>query len=380
MSKTYSPEFKLQVVLEALQSDRTDAEIARAYDVHPVTLSNWKKKLKDNGAKAFGGDNELKEKEKKIAMTTTEKVRLTGQCKEDYGLNRCLQAIGLPKSTYYYRKRRPDGPSEDDQRLMQHIRAIIRAHPDYGYRRILPELRKRSGETVHHKRLRRLLREHELGLPRCLPKTKPSPVRKILREASGKLNLVEVCLGTDREPEPLDVFSTDFTELAYASGQRKAHLMAVVDVGSRCALGWAVGPSANRALALRCWEQVRARMAALSQSLEGRVLHSDLDSVYTSSDWLRRVLLDDGLRVSYSERGAKDNPWIESLWGRMKTEIGSRITEAQTLPELEAVIDERFRYYNHSRRHSQIGNQPPVPYLANLLGPPELTYAVPPAA
>ena len=67
MSKTYSPKFKLQVVLEALQSDRTDAEIARAYEVHPVTLSSWKKKLKDNGAKAFGGDNALKEKEKKIA-------------------------------------------------------------------------------------------------------------------------------------------------------------------------------------------------------------------------------------------------------------------------------------------------------------------------
>jgi transposase-like protein len=42
MSKTYSPEFKLQVVLEALTSNRTDAEIARAYEVHPVTLSNWK--------------------------------------------------------------------------------------------------------------------------------------------------------------------------------------------------------------------------------------------------------------------------------------------------------------------------------------------------
>ena len=75
MSKTYSPEFKLQVVLEALQSDRTDAEIARAYEVHPVTLSNWKKKLKDNGAKAFGGDNDLKEKEKKIAKLE----RMVGQ-------------------------------------------------------------------------------------------------------------------------------------------------------------------------------------------------------------------------------------------------------------------------------------------------------------
>jgi transposase InsO family protein len=126
-------------------------------------------------------------------------------------------------------------------------------------------------------------------------------------------------------------------------------------------------------------------MAALSRSLEGRVLHSDLDSVNTSYDWLRQVLLDDGLRVSYSERGAKDNPWIESqrryfCEGRMKTEIGSRITEAQTLPELEAVIDERFHYYNHRRRHSQIGNQPPVPYLADLLGYPEMTYSVTPAA
>jgi hypothetical protein len=27
---------------------------------------------------------------------------------------------------------------------------------------------------------------------------------------------------------------------------------------------------------------------------------------------------------------------------------------------LEAVIDKRFRYDNHKRRHSQIGHQPPV--------------------
>lgn len=305
---------------------------------------------------------------------------MVDQHKKERGLNRCLQATQLPKSTYYYRKNRPDGLSEDDQRLMTHIREIIRDHPDYGYRRILPELRERTGEQVNHKRLRRLLNEHELGLPRCLPKAKPSPVRAILQEASGELNLVQEYLGTGLDPEPLEVFSTDFSELSYAEGTRTAHLMAVVDVGSRCALGWAVGPSANRKLALRCWERVRARMATLGQPLEGSVLHSDLDSVYTSYDWLRQVLLDDGLRVSYSERGAKDNPWIESLWGRMKTETGSRIVEAQTLPELDTVIDERFHYYNRRRRHSQIGNQPPVTYLANLLGHPEITYSVAPAA
>jgi len=263
---------------------------------------------------------------------------------------------------------------------MQHIRAIIRDHPDYGYRRILPELRERTGERVNHKRLRRLLNEHELGLPRCLPKATPSPVQEILQEAAGQLNLVTDYLGTGQHPKPLEVFSTDFTQLSYAEGARKAHLMAVVDIGSRCALGWSVGPSANRELALRCWKQVRARMTELDQPLEGTILHSDLDSVYTSYDWLRQVLLDDGLRVSYSERGAKDNPWIESLWGRMKTEAGSRIVEAQTLPDLEDVIDERFRYYNCRRRHSQIGNRPPLTYLANVLDHPELTYSMASAA
>jgi transposase-like protein len=73
--RTYSPEFKLQVVLEALQSEGTDGKAARAYDIHPVTLSNWKKKLKENGSNAFGGGDELKEKKVKIAKLE----RMVGQ-------------------------------------------------------------------------------------------------------------------------------------------------------------------------------------------------------------------------------------------------------------------------------------------------------------
>ena len=40
----------------------------------------------------------------------------------------------------------------------------------------------------------------------------------------------------------------------------------------------------------------------------------------------------------------------------MKVEGGSRIVGAQTFPKLDAIIDERFRYYNRKRRHSRIGN------------------------
>jgi transposase-like protein len=62
-------------VLEALQSDGTDAEVARAYHIHPVTLSNWKTKLKENGSKAFDSSGDLKEKKDKIAKLE----RMVGQ-------------------------------------------------------------------------------------------------------------------------------------------------------------------------------------------------------------------------------------------------------------------------------------------------------------
>jgi len=66
-SKSYSPRFKFQVTLEALTSDKSLAEIARVYDVHPVTLSNWKQQFLDKGAEVFSGKEEVKSYEKKVS-------------------------------------------------------------------------------------------------------------------------------------------------------------------------------------------------------------------------------------------------------------------------------------------------------------------------
>jgi len=63
----YSSSFKFNAVRESLESDRTDAEIAREHDIHPVTLSTWRKKFFSEGASIFDGDDALKEKEKEIA-------------------------------------------------------------------------------------------------------------------------------------------------------------------------------------------------------------------------------------------------------------------------------------------------------------------------
>lgn len=73
----YSPAFKFQVVLEALKAEGkgTDAQVARAYEVHPVTLAKWKRHFFEHGAEVFGGKEEEKAYEQKIA----ELERMLGQ-------------------------------------------------------------------------------------------------------------------------------------------------------------------------------------------------------------------------------------------------------------------------------------------------------------
>lgn len=71
------------------------------------------------------------------------------------------------------------------------------------------------------------------------------------------------------------------------------------------------------------------------------------------------VLLGEKARLSYAERGAKDNPWIESFWGRFETENGELILQAETLEEVRKIVEEQLEYYNHKRRHSALDYRRP---------------------
>jgi len=291
-------------------------------------------------------------------MNTDEKVRLVKRHQAKHGLGRALSAVGLATGTWYYRERRKD-PAERDRKLKQDVINIIKDHPDYGYRRMVPELQARTGTPVNHKRLRRVLNTYQLGLRRSLPKHRKSALQEVIDRFRGHLDLVN----GRAAPSHLDALSTDFTELIYGRGQRKAYLMAYVDIGGKLAAGYAVAERANTDLALMAWKNTKATLSRLERPTEGLIVHSDQDSVYRSHDYLKQLLVKDNVQISYSERGCKGNPWIESFWGRMKTEIRSQIVEAETIGELTAIISKRITYYNTRRRHSMIGNQVPLDYL-----------------
>lgn len=51
--KKFSSEFKAKVALEALKEQKTIAELALQYDLHPTQISQWKKQFLENSAAVF---------------------------------------------------------------------------------------------------------------------------------------------------------------------------------------------------------------------------------------------------------------------------------------------------------------------------------------
>jgi len=75
--RNHSAEFKAKVALAAIRGDKTLAELAEQFDVHPNQISDWKLKLVENANAVFGGgqrkaEPDLKALHAKIGELTLE--------------------------------------------------------------------------------------------------------------------------------------------------------------------------------------------------------------------------------------------------------------------------------------------------------------------
>ncbi len=187
--------------------------------------------------------------------------------------------MGLARSTFY------DAPATKagDAEVIARIEAVCEEFEAYGYRRVGAELR-HQGIVVNSKKIRRLMREHDL---------QPKRRRRYVATTDSDLDApIFPNLAPDVVVEgPNRLWVADITYIAITTGF--VSLAAILDAWSRRVVGYAIGRSIDARLALAALKAaIRAR-----QPPKGCVHHSDRGSQYAAEKY-RCLLAEHGLHGS----------------------------------------------------------------------------------
>ena len=93
--RNHSTAFKAKVAVAALKGDRTQAELAEDFDIHPNQIIDWRKQLLENADQVFGqSEKQAEESEYKIKELHAKIGQLTME--RDF-LEQGLERIHGPK-------------------------------------------------------------------------------------------------------------------------------------------------------------------------------------------------------------------------------------------------------------------------------------------
>ena len=269
--------------------------------------------------------------------------------KANHAISIMCRVLEVSRSGYYAWLDRP--PSARERANVELTKVIAEVHQKsrsaYGSPRIHRKL-EAQGQAVGRKRIERLMRLAGIQARRkrrfrtTTDSTHGRPVAPNLLERNFVAG------------EPNRIWVTDITYVWTLDGW--LYLAAILDLFSRRVVGWAMGNSLQRDLA------IEALTMALRQRrpTAGLIHHSDRGSQYVSDDYLR-ILESAKIRPSMSRKGdCWDNAVAESFFSTIKAELRELSEPTFRAATMDAIDDYIRNFYNPVRLHSTNGFLSPL--------------------
>lgn len=303
-------------------------------------------------------------------MTLIQKFNLIGQFKNQYGLNRCCRVLDILKSSYHYhthsRSLTIQEKEKEEQKLKQKVLKVIEEHPAYGYRRLIPELKKK-GAVVNHKRLLPLLKSWGISLKRKIVKKTRSGIETILTYLGSRVNAVKK-LPKEEFNKLGRVVYTDFTEIVFNNGLNKIYLIPYLEHVSKKIVGYEVARCPTTEAVLIALGKTVKTLTNWEVDLTHTYFHQDQGSVFKAYEYVGIIVKKLRALISFSRVATpQDNPEMEAFFGRLKDEWRKVFYQVKTEGEIIRLISQAISYYNTKRIHSAHKNLSPDEFLKSRL-------------
>ena len=286
--RNHTPTFKAKVALAAVRGDKTLAELAKQFDVHPNQITDWKNQLleraaarlrRDAGEGAAAGRSQGAARQDRPARAGERffgrRAHQSGHAERkamidrthELPITRQAELLELSRASVYYL---PRPVSEADLALMRRIDALHLEHPFMGARMLRDSLR-REGFAVGRKHVATLMArmgvEPLYRRPRTTRKHPGHQVYPYLLRG----------LAIERSNQ---VWAMDITYIPMARGF--VYLAAVVDWASRRVLAHRVSISMDTEFCREALEEALARYGT------PEIFNTDQGSQFTSAEFTRR--------------------------------------------------------------------------------------------
>jgi transposase InsO family protein len=275
---------------------------------------------------------------------------------KNYPVDLICKVLGIGRSTYYERKKRPLSERESSKEYLadEAERLFKENKREYGRRRLWRAMRN-AGYKIGQWQVRELMKMRKL-VPKGRKKYKATTNSKHNNPVAP--NLLKQNFAAEK---PNEKWCGDSTYIATEEGWLYA--AGIIDLCDRSCVGLSFGRLHTQELMLKALDNAKRK----HRPAAGLMFHSDQGVQYASLAYRQR-LKKYGMVQSMSRTGNPyDNAPMESFWATVKKAVVQGVRFRTRNEAMQAIFEYVFGFYNTHRMHSLIGYQAPMAYRKALL-------------